>query len=134
MATTPCTLVGLKWKFIVMRCQGISPKSLSHLKTWQEIITLQKFIARGGFGSLSFKNYEKNELMIFLYVFIRLIRPWTCPGNASRLESCDCIEDKSRRAGKSVFAKIRLNVTNLAVIGKYNNFICDSSFFYKYCA
>uniref|UniRef100_A0A1B6E0Y8 Peptidase M12B domain-containing protein n=1 Tax=Clastoptera arizonana TaxID=38151 RepID=A0A1B6E0Y8_9HEMI len=46
---------------------------------------------------------------------LRLYNPDSCPYNGQRRENCHCIKDHERKAGLTLFSKIRLNVTSLRV-------------------
>ncbi|CAG0880726.1 unnamed protein product [Cyprideis torosa] len=45
----------------------------------------------------------------------RLRKPNTCPRDGDRFEECDCVDDVRKRAGLTLFYKVRLNVTSLRI-------------------
>ena len=69
-------------------------------------------------------NYTFNALGIFHWIAFdfdlnSLVKPDTCPHSGARIESCECFHNR-RASGITHFSKIRLNVTSLRVLSKFN--------------
>jgi len=68
-------------------------------------------------------NYTFDALGIFHWIgfdfFYSLVKPDTCPHGGARKESCECFHNR-RASGITHFSKIRLNVTSLRVLSKFN--------------
>ncbi|XP_063930505.1 A disintegrin and metalloproteinase with thrombospondin motifs 9-like isoform X2 [Zophobas morio] len=52
------------------------------------------------------ENYDK-----------RLKNPHSCPYDGRRVENCDCLPIGPERSGRTIFWKVRLNITSLRIIG-----------------
>ena len=50
-------------------------------------------------------------------VLCRLKNPHSCPYDGRRVENCDCLPIGPERSGRTIFWKVRLNITSLRIIG-----------------